>query len=194
MQRRQLWGFRNVGTNATSNLVRLPAFGSLARLFYKKNYKPTNKARKLWCPVKCSFHMLVVVWFIFWMNCRVTEGNAKDRVMPHTHTHTHTHTVPATPRTVILDHSTCTTQGLRNRALDVVYTEAQYIALTEKIFCLTFWRQNFFLILAHPVYKMWIIQEPNTLELWNKLHFEEKKRRVYTMFKIFITCICWINI
>jgi len=33
----------------------------------------------------------------------------------------------------------------------------------------------FFLILAHPVYKMWIIQEPNTLELWNELHFEEKK-------------------
>ena len=33
----------------------------------------------------------------------------------------------------------------------------------------------FFLILAHPVYKMWIIQEPNTLELWNKLHFEEEK-------------------
>ena len=32
-----------------------------------------------------------------------------------------------------------------------------------------------FLILAHPVHKMWIIQEPNTLELWNKLHFEEKK-------------------
>ena len=28
---------------------------------------------------------------------------------------------------------------------------------------------------AHPVYKMWIIQEPNMLELWNKLHFEEKK-------------------
>ena len=33
----------------------------------------------------------------------------------------------------------------------------------------------FFLILAHPVYKMWIIQEPNTLELWNKLHFEEER-------------------
>ena len=30
----------------------------------------------------------------------------------------------------------------------------------------------FFLILAHPVYKMWIKQEPNMLELWNKLHFE----------------------
>jgi len=41
---------------------------------------------------------------------------------------------------------------------------------------LIFWRRNyFFLILAHPVYKMWIIQEPNTLELWNKLHFEEEK-------------------
>ena len=36
----------------------------------------------------------------------------------------------------------------------------------------------FFLILAHPVYKMWIIQEPNKLALWNKLHFEEKKWRV----------------
>ena len=33
----------------------------------------------------------------------------------------------------------------------------------------------FFLILAHPVYKMWTIQEPNKLALWNKLHFEEKK-------------------
>jgi len=33
----------------------------------------------------------------------------------------------------------------------------------------------FFLILAHSVYKMWIIQETNTLELWNKLHFEEEK-------------------
>ena len=33
----------------------------------------------------------------------------------------------------------------------------------------------FFLILAHPVYKMWIIHEPNMLELWHKLHFEEKK-------------------
>ena len=29
--------------------------------------------------------------------------------------------------------------------------------------------------LAHPVCKIWIKQEPNKLELWNKLHFEEKK-------------------
>ena len=33
----------------------------------------------------------------------------------------------------------------------------------------------FFLILAQPVYKMWIIQEPNKLALRNKLHFEEEK-------------------
>ena len=33
----------------------------------------------------------------------------------------------------------------------------------------------FFFNFNTPVYKMWIIQEPNTLELWNKLHFEENK-------------------
>jgi len=33
----------------------------------------------------------------------------------------------------------------------------------------------FFFNFSTPVYKMWIIQEPNTLELWNKLHFEEEK-------------------
>jgi len=42
-------------------------------------------------------------------------------------------------------------------------------------FSLTFWRRKYILILAHPVYKMGIIQEPNMLELWNKLHFEEEK-------------------
>jgi len=36
----------------------------------------------------------------------------------------------------------------------------------------------FFLILAHPVYKMWIIQAPNMLELWNKRNFEEKKTEI----------------
>ena len=36
-------------------------------------------------------------------------------------------------------------------------------------------RNYFFLNFSTPVYKMWIIQEPNTLELWNKLYFEEKR-------------------
>jgi len=39
---------------------------------------------------------------------------------------------------------------------------------------LTFGAGIIILILAHSEYKMWIIQEPNMLELWNKLHFEEK--------------------
>ena len=60
---------------------------------------------------------------------------------------------------------------------------------------LTLRTRNYLLVLAHHVYKMWIIHEPNTIELWNKLHFEEeKKRRIYPMFKIFSTYICWINI
>jgi len=44
---------------------------------------------------------------------------------------------------------------------------------------LTFRAEIIFLILAHPVYKMWIIQEPNTLELWNKPNFEEEKNGEY---------------
>ena len=47
--------------------------------------------------------------------------------------------------------------------------------------CLAFWRRNYYFFnFSTPVYKMWIIQEPNMLELWNKLHFEEKKtERIY---------------
>ena len=60
---------------------------------------------------------------------------------------------------------------------------------------LTFWRRIFFFqILAHSVFKMWVIQETNKVALWNKRHFEEKKWRLYCMFKIFSTDICWINI
>ena len=45
---------------------------------------------------------------------------------------------------------------------------------------LTLWLRNyFFLILAQPVYKMWIMQEPNKLALWKKLYFEEKKNGEY---------------
>jgi len=68
----------------------------------------------------------------------------------------------------------------------------------EGLFCVPTFNllapELFFLILAHTVNKMWIIHEPNRLQLWNKLYFEGKKRRVYTMFKIFSTYICWITI
>jgi hypothetical protein len=40
---------------------------------------------------------------------------------------------------------------------------------------LTFWSRNYFLKFSTPVYKVWITQEPNKLELWNKLHFEEEE-------------------
>jgi hypothetical protein len=46
----------------------------------------------------------------------------------------------------------------------------------EKSPTLTFWRRNYFSNFSTPVYKMWIIQETNTLELWNKLHFEEREK------------------
>jgi hypothetical protein len=63
------------------------------------------------------------------------------------------------------------TQFLRMNAFFIICIKSHIL------FFLTFWRRNyFFLILAHPVYKMWIIHEPNTLELWNKLHFEEEKK------------------
>ena len=52
----------------------------------------------------------------------------------------------------------------------------------------------FFQILAHPVFKMWVIQKPNKVALWNKRHFEGKKWRLHSMFKIFSRDICWINI
>jgi len=52
-----------------------------------------------------------------------------------------------------------------------------YICVTSAIFLINLLAPElfFFLILAQPVYKMWIIQEPNMLDLWNKLHFEEEK-------------------
>jgi hypothetical protein len=43
------------------------------------------------------------------------------------------------------------------------------------LFPLTFWHPNLFNFLAHPVCKIWIIQEPKMVALWNKRHFEEKE-------------------
>ena len=72
-------------------------------------------------------------------------------------------------------------------------TQLPTLALNPGI--LTFWRPIFFFqISAHPVFKMWVIQKPNKVALWNKRHFEEKKWRLYSMFKIFSTDTCWINI
>ena len=37
---------------------------------------------------------------------------------------------------------------------------------------LTLWRRNFLLNFSTPVFKMWIIQEPKKVALWNKRHFD----------------------
>jgi hypothetical protein len=33
-------------------------------------------------------------------------------------------------------------------------------------------------MLAHPVFKMWVIQKPNNVALWNKRRFEEEKMEI----------------
>ena len=40
---------------------------------------------------------------------------------------------------------------------------------------LTFRRRNFLLNFSTPVFKMWIIQEPKKVTLWNERQFEEEK-------------------
>ena len=40
---------------------------------------------------------------------------------------------------------------------------------------LTFKHRNFLLNFSTPVFKMWIIQEPKKVALWNKRHFKEQK-------------------
>jgi hypothetical protein len=54
----------------------------------------------------------------------------------------------------------------RGGLFTVLYTSKYDYPFGAGIFCL---------ILAHPVYKMWIIQEPKKVALWNKRHFEEKR-------------------
>jgi len=41
----------------------------------------------------------------------------------------------------------------------------------------------YILILAHPLFKMWIIQEPKKVALRNKRHFEEKETEIMQYFK-----------
>ena len=54
--------------------------------------------------------------------------------------------------------------------------------VTLYVHCLPFFNllatDFFFQILAHPVFKMWVIQKPNKVALWNKRHFEERKMEI----------------
>jgi hypothetical protein len=49
-------------------------------------------------------------------------------------------------------------------------------------------------ILAHPVYKMWIIHEPKMAALWNKRHFEEKNGECAACLKYSILIVVGKNI
>ena len=101
-----------------------------------------------------------------------------------THTHTHTHT----------SHSV----GLpwTSDRPDAEPSTWQHTPLTtDRHSILTFWSRNYFLNFSTPC-----IQNVNNtgtkyVRIMKQTAFwKGKKRRVYTMFKIFSTYICWINI
>ena len=60
----------------------------------------------------------------------------------------------------------------------VMTLDSLHLVIMKKDAVLTFWRRIFFLILAHPVFKVWVIQKPNKVALWNKRHFEEEKMEI----------------
>ena len=99
------------------------------------------------------------------------------KAIPATHTHTHNFSY------ILPDYAVA---KLSPRLFSL-----SYLLMTIKLLATDF----FFQISAHPVFKMWVVQKPNKVALWNKRHFEEKKKwRLYSMFKIFSMDICWINI
>jgi hypothetical protein len=65
----------------------------------------------------------------------------------------------------------------RNRTRDLMASTQKFWPPCQEAgrIILTFWHRNFFNFLVHPVYKMWIIQEPKKVALWNERHFEEKE-------------------
>ena len=51
--------------------------------------------------------------------------------------------------------------------------------LHQKSTCFNLLATDFlFQILAHPVFKMWVIQKPNKVALWNKRHFEGERMEI----------------
>jgi hypothetical protein len=65
------------------------------------------------------------------------------------------------------------TTGCYKHVLNFLYIYRRYRMYANY---LTFWRRNYFFFnFSTPVYKIWIILEPYTLELWNEIRFEEEK-------------------
>ena len=80
----------------------------------------------------------------------------------------------------------CIAEIWYNKTCKLRHLTPRYIHIAINTLCvscwtayiLTFWRRNFFQILAHPVFKMWVIQKPNKVALWNKRHFEEEQMEI----------------
>ena len=66
--------------------------------------------------------------------------------------------------------------GLRVVATHGLIKQLNTAVLLHNLTILTLWRRNFLLNFSTPVFKMWIIQEPKKVALWNKRHFEERKK------------------
>ena len=74
-----------------------------------------------------------------------------------------------------------TSRLIRFGEITAVYSESHTIHTAVKmkrISILTFWRRIFFLNFSTPVFKMWVIQKPNKVALWNKRHFKETKMEI----------------
>jgi len=63
----------------------------------------------------------------------------------------------------------------RERMVFILSKNSGWLYNPPNLLLLTFRSRNYFFNFSTPVHKMWIIQEPNMLELWNKQHFEEEK-------------------
>ena len=60
----------------------------------------------------------------------------------------------------------------------IISNNENVLQLQNKLQTINLLAMEFFLILARPVFKMWVIRKPNKVALWNKRHFEEKKMEI----------------
>jgi hypothetical protein len=134
-----------ISTYGPYNDIRKP---SGLEMSLNRNCHPYILVRIKTCTLVQDYLFLHAIW------CRYTDWHIVTASTIHTPSHTYR---KCTYVTVQLKSALCFTTYLRANLINLLAPEL------------------FFLILAHTVYKMWIIQEPNKLELWNKLHFEEEK-------------------
>jgi len=144
--------------------------------------------------LKMPFHYSVITHFgVYFRTCQLSAFNLPSVTFKDIHYYAEgTNYFLITSPTLWLQPTRLNPDRLNVQCLRNVTCEwdARVINLT----CHTLWLQSAWRISIHhgsyypfgagiiffnfstPVYKMWITQEPNILELWNRLHFEEKKK------------------